>query len=504
MTNDFILVSDDENGEPTEVPVEMDGSIYLPSIANQYPGATTLKYRNPQTNTFRLVKCMNGVLHPPAEGWAGVVYIVVKPPGEEDRKRKRNEGSWSSNNKRPMMGMNNSGWGGAGYGDGSSTAQNFIPTGFIGSGSPPNEAVVSQLLKRSGYNLERGPGERKYGSPPPRWEGSAPGDGCEVYVGNLPMDMYEDSLVPMFEQFGRIYEMRLKMDPSTGLGRGFCFVVYSCKEEAIQCVRQLKWYEIAPEQFLKVNIQINNSRLFVGNIPKEKGKGELQEVFGPMLKHLTDIIIYTTPGSKQANRGFCFLDFENHKAASDAKRKLMTLPVWSRELMVSWADTQEEPSEKAMEHVKTLYVRNLSQAATEEVLRETFEQFGSLEKVKKVRDFAFVHFLERAHCLAAMEAMNGESVEGAELEITLARPADKGERNKLQQKKEERKMQFQGRGGMGNMSGGGSYGYHNTPFGGMSMGGGYRGGQRRGGFGNPGRGFRGGRGRGFRGGRGGF
>jgi len=500
MTNDFILVSDDENGEPTEVPVEMDGSIYLPSIANQYPGATTLKYRNPQTNTFRLIKCMNEVLYPPVEGWAGIVYIVVRPPGDEDRKRKRNEGGWSGNSKRPMMGMNDSGWGG-GYGDGGSTTPQFIPTGFVGSGSPPNEALVSQLLTRSGYNLERGPGERKYGSPPPRWEGGVPGDGCEVYVGNLPMDMYEDNLIPMFEQFGRIYEMRLKMDPSSGLGRGFCFVMYSCKEEAIKCVRQLKWYEIAPGQFLKVNIQINNSRLFVGNIPKEKSKEELQDTFGPMVKHLTDVIIYTTPGSKQANRGFCFLDFENHKAASDAKRKLLTVPVWSRELMVSWADTQEEPSEKQMEHVKTLYVSNLSQAATEEVLRETFEQFGDIEKVKKVKNFAFVHFSERSHCLAAMEAMNGESLEGSELEITLARPADKGERNKLQQKKQERKMQFQGRGGMGNM-GGGSYGYQNPLFGGM--GGGYRGGQRGGGFGNPGRGFRGGRGRGFRGGRGRF
>lgn len=300
------------------------------------------------------------------------------------------------------------------------------------------------------------------------------------------------------------------MDPSSGLGRGFCFVVFSCKEEAVKCVRQLKWYEIAPEQFLKVNIQINNSRLFVGNIPKEKSKDELHEKFGSTLKQLLDVIIYSTPGSKQANRGFCFLDFENHKAASDAKRKLLNFPVWNRELMVSWADTQEEPSEKQMETVKTLYVKNLSVAATEDILRATFEQFGNIEKVKKVKDFAFVHFDDRSHCLAAMESMNGEYLEGAELQITLARPADKGERNKLQQKKEERKMQYRGRGGRGSF-GNGSTGYQNSPFGGMAFGGmtfggGYGSGKRGGGFGTTGQGFGGGRGRGFgfRGGRGGF
>merc|ERR1719483_809800 len=236
--------------------------------------------------------------------------------------------------------------------------------------------------------------------------------------------------------------MRLKMDPHTGLGRGFCFVVYSCKDEAIKCVRQMKWYEIAPEQFLKFNIQINNCRLFVGNIPKDKGEEELLEKFGSIVKHLKTAIIYSTPGSNLANRGFCFLDFESHKSASDAKRKLLTLQVWNRELMVSWADTQEEPDEKKMEAVKTLYVKNLSVSASEEVLRATFEQFGNLEKVKKVRDFAFINFEERPHCLAAMETMNGEYLEGAETQITLARPADRSERNRLQQKKEERKMMY--------------------------------------------------------------
>jgi len=463
MSSDFILVSDNENGEPTEVTVESDGTIYLPSIATLFPGTTTLKYRNPHTNAYRLVKCIEGVLFPPAEGWLAAIYVTVKPE-VVDKKRKQMDNEWIDNKRRivnnefsknhPVGIMNiRHGRTGAKPPTEEPTSVNhvpfFTPSSLDATGIPPNEMKINQLLNRSGYNLERGPGERKYGAPPPNWSGDAPGDGCEVYVGNLPQNMYEDTLVPMFEQYGTIYEMRLKMDPSTGMGRGFCFVVFSQKQEAIMCVRQLKWYEIAPEQYLKVNIQINNSRLFIGNIPKEKEESELYEMFKSLVNNLTNIIMYSLPGSNQANRGFCFLDFVNHKAASDAKRKLQSSRVWNRELVVSWADTQEEPDEEKMKTVKTLYVKNLNGKVTDEALWQTFEQFGQLEKVKKVRDFAFVVFSERVHCLAALEAMNGEILEGSEMKITLARPADRNERNKVQKRREERKL-MRGRGGLSN------------------------------------------------------
>ncbi len=39
---------------------------------------------------------------------------------------------------------------------------------------------------------------------------------------------------------------------------------------------------------------------------------------------VTDAIIYSSPDASEnrKNRGFCFVDFVDHKAASDAKRKI--------------------------------------------------------------------------------------------------------------------------------------------------------------------------------------
>lgn len=47
-------------------------------------------------------------------------------------------------------------------------------------------------------------------------------------------------------------------------------------------IPQLDNYEIKPGKTLKVNISVPNLRLFVGNIPKSKGKEEIMEEFGKL------------------------------------------------------------------------------------------------------------------------------------------------------------------------------------------------------------------------------
>lgn len=72
------------------------------------------------------------------------------------------------------------------------------------------------------------------------------------------------------------------------------------------------------------------------------------------------------------------------------------------------------PSHSPTPHsqVKVLYIRNLMLTTTEAQIEEVFSKFAPVERVKKIRDYAFVHFhsKEDAHC--AMEAMNGRGREG--------------------------------------------------------------------------------------------
>ena len=44
----------------------------------------------------------------------------------------------------------------------------------------PDEEKIKAILDRTGYSLDVTTGQRKYGGPPPGWDGPAPGNGCEV------------------------------------------------------------------------------------------------------------------------------------------------------------------------------------------------------------------------------------------------------------------------------------------------------------------------------------
>ena len=44
-------------------------------------------------------------------------------------------------------------------------------------------SLLQEILERTGYSLDVTTGQRKYGGPPPNWEGNQPGAGHEVSYG---------------------------------------------------------------------------------------------------------------------------------------------------------------------------------------------------------------------------------------------------------------------------------------------------------------------------------
>lgn len=57
--------------------------------------------------------------------------------------------------------------------------------------------------------------------------------------------------------------------------------------------------------------------------------------------------------------------------------------------------------------VKVLFVRNLANGVTEELLETSFSQFGKLERVKKLKDYAFIHFEERDGAVKVLNLCSG-------------------------------------------------------------------------------------------------
>ncbi|XP_035274579.1 RNA-binding protein 47-like isoform X3 [Anguilla anguilla] len=306
-----------------------------------------------------------------------------------------------------------------------------VPEGVAGA---PNEGALVSLMERTGYGMVQENGQRKYG-PPPGWEGPAPQRGCEIFVGKIPRDVYEDELVPIFETVGRIYEMRLMMD-FDGKNRGYAFVMYTQKQEAKRAVRELNNYEVRPGRLLGVCCSVDNCRLFIGGIPKTKKREEILEEVSKVTEGVLDVIVYASAADKMKNRGFAFVEYESHRAAAMARRKLMPgrIQLWGHQIAVDWAEPEIDVDEDVMETVKILYVRNLMMETSEEMLRQIFSQFnpGCVERVKKIRDYAFVHFASREDAVVAMDNLNGTEVEGSCVEVTLAKPVDKEQYTRYQ------------------------------------------------------------------------
>lgn len=110
------------------------------------------------------------------------------------------------------------------------------------------------------------------------------------------------------------------------------------------------------------------------------------------------------------------------------------LQLWGHQIAVDWAEPEIDVDEDVMETVKILYVRNLMMETSEEALRQLFGHHnpGCVERVKKIRDYAFIHFTSREDAVAAMERLNGAEIEGSYVEVTLAKPVDKEQYTRYQ------------------------------------------------------------------------
>jgi hypothetical protein len=130
---------------------------------------------------------------------------------------------------------------------------------------------------------------------------------------------------------------------------------------------------------------------------------------------------------------------------------------------------------------KKLYVGNLAYSVRDNDLEQAFGEFGSIvsAKVMMERDtgrskgFGFVEMGSDAEALAAIEAMNGHSLQGRALTVNEARPM------------EARPPRTGGGGGYGGGAGGGGGGYGGGG-GGYGGGGGGRSGGGGGGYGGGG------------------
>ena len=61
----------------------------------------------------------------------------------------------------------------------------------------------------------------------------------QVFIGKIPKDVFEDEIIPLVEECGKVWDLRLMMDPMTGFSRGYAFCTFIDKASAKACVEKV-------------------------------------------------------------------------------------------------------------------------------------------------------------------------------------------------------------------------------------------------------------------------
>lgn len=190
-----------------------------------------------------------------------------------------------------------------------------------------------------------------------------------------------------------------------------------------------------------MSVPNTQTSLFVGNLDPLVYRELLTEIFslaGPVTQcH----IVYDKVSGKSS--GFGFVDFSTHTIAQSAMEKFRGRTIFDKLLTIDWARTSST-TEAAGQHC--LFVGNLSPDVTDEQLQTAFSQFGDVTASKCAKDattgktqgFAFVTFRKREDADAAMEAMNGQLLNGRALRVDWA----KGKGGNEEAKENERRTSY--------------------------------------------------------------
>lgn len=287
--------------------------------------------------------------------------------------------------------------------------------------SNPKEKL-EDYSKFNDYNVNVSPKQRRYFLETRARNVEMPADNCEIFCSNIPINVLESELIPLFERFGKIWELRLLMaERNPNRNAGFAFVRFTTSEAATEAVTKLNDYQIVPGKLLSVRLSQPNLSLFVGNIHRNRTREEIHK----KLESLTNGLIRTTVKSsyyeETKNCGFCFLEYDSHSSAYEAKKFLRQNKVWGRHLFVDWTQRRQTPDEESLKESKTVFINNLPKTVTSEKIKELMESYGAVERVTQIKDYAFVLFTEHDTAVAAVDGLDKTQL-GTNIEISLAAP----------------------------------------------------------------------------------
>lgn len=132
--------------------------------------------------------------------------------------------------------------------------------------------------------------------------------------------MYENTLIPLFQRVGKLYEFRLMMTFS-GLNRGFAYAKYSNRHGAKEAIAAFNNFEVQEGYAIVVCKSTEKCELSMDGLATSVSQQELEAVLRRVTEGVLSVTLYTSPWQKRAQ--LAVLKYTSHQAAAMAKKTLM-------------------------------------------------------------------------------------------------------------------------------------------------------------------------------------
>ncbi|GMH23247.1 hypothetical protein Nepgr_025090 [Nepenthes gracilis] len=278
-------------------------------------------------------------------------------------------------------------------------------------------------------------------SPP----GSNPFVSTSLYVGDLDLNVNDSQLYDLFSQIGQVVSVRICRDLTTRRSLGYGYVNYS---NPLDAARALDVFNFTPFNGKAIRIMYSHrdpsirksgtGNIFIKNLDKSIDHKALHDTFSSFGNILSCKIATDANGN---SKGYGFVQFDNEESAQNAIYKLNGMLINDKQVYVG-PFLRKQERESAMNRTKfyNVYVKNLSEATTDEDLKKIFGEFGNITSAVVMKDadgkskcFGFVNYENADDAARAVEALDGKKFDDKVWYVGRA------------QKKSERELELKGK-----------------------------------------------------------